>query len=89
MYKKRSPRMPLTEAQHELLQFIAATVREKGYPPTHLEMCERFEWRSPNAAGHHVRVLERKGYIERGPRGSSRTIRVLGRVPAFAREGSA
>jgi repressor LexA len=88
-------RTPLTEAQHEVLTFIAEHVEEHGWAPTLREMCARFEWTSTNAAADHLNALQRKGYIRRPQRGAgrgrgmARTIKVIHPVPARAREGQA
>lgn len=55
----------LTEKQRAILDFIKAEIDERGYPPTHRDICAAFGWRSIRASAKHLLALERKGYIER------------------------
>lgn len=59
-----SPR-PLTGRQAELLGFICAHLREKGYAPTLRELGALMSIRSTNGVNDHLMALERKGYIRR------------------------
>lgn len=65
----------LTPRQREILEFIRACIRERGYGPTVREICTAFQFRSPNGAYCHLRALERKGLIKREPR-ASRSIQI-------------
>ena len=58
----------LTSRQREVLDFILESIRDRGYPPTILEICEAFGISSTNGANDHLLALERKGYIERLPK---------------------
>ncbi|MBC9071506.1 transcriptional repressor LexA [Thauera sp. CAU 1555] len=53
----------LTARQAEILDFIRQTVEAEGRPPTRLEVCAAFGFRSPNAAETHLRALAAKGAI--------------------------
>lgn len=53
----------LTARQAEILDFIRQTVDSAGRPPTRLELCAAFGFRSPNAAETHLRALAAKGAI--------------------------
>jgi repressor LexA len=53
----------LTPRQAEILEFIRSTVEDEGRPPTRLEVCAAFGFRSPNAAESHLRALAAKGAI--------------------------
>ncbi|MBI1319329.1 MAG: transcriptional repressor LexA [Candidatus Hydrogenedens sp.] len=64
----------LTQRQKAILDFIIESIRESGYPPTLVELCEAFEIGSTNAVNDHLRALEKKGYIERSSK--ARGIRV-------------
>jgi len=66
----------LTDRQSEVLSFIEDAIGQWGYPPTVVELCYAFGWKSPNAAVDHLRALERKGFIERD-RNTARGLRVL------------
>ena len=66
----------LTPRQREVLDFILASLRARGVPPTRAEIAQAFGFRSPNAAEAHLRALVRKGAIALLD-GSARGIRVL------------
>ncbi|GAA5183792.1 transcriptional repressor LexA [Niveibacterium umoris] len=66
----------LTPRQAEILDLIRRTVREEGRPPTRIEICEAFGFRSPNAAEEHLKALARKGAIAM-EEGRARGIRLL------------
>lgn len=55
----------LTERQREILEFVAASERERGVSPTHREICRRFGYTSYGTAHKHLKLLERKGYLRR------------------------
>jgi len=74
--KTANPAAKLTKRQQQILDFIHKTIDRTGAPPTRLEICEAFEFRSPTAAEDHLKALNRKGVIEMTP-GLSRGIRVL------------
>ena len=57
----------LTERQQEIYNFIASTIREKGYPPTIREIMDRFEIASTNGVRTTLAALEKKGHIIRRP----------------------
>lgn len=65
----------LTARQYEVLLFIAWHFSRHGFPPTHLEICAHFGWRSTVAVTDHLRLIENKGYIERTPN-KSRGLRI-------------
>lgn len=55
----------LTERQDMVLQFIQASITERGYPPTLREIGNHMGIRSTNGVNDHLRALERKGYLTR------------------------
>jgi repressor LexA len=55
----------LTERQKEILDFIQAFRDERGYAPTHREICERFGFSSYGTAYKHLKLLGEKGYLRR------------------------
>ncbi len=57
----------LTDRQREIYEFIAATIRDKGYPPTIREIMDRFEIASTNGVRTTLAALEKKGHILRRP----------------------
>ena len=74
--------MDLSDRQREILDYIAARIRDDGLPPTRAEINRHFGWASPNAAQSHLRALEAKGVIELNG-GLARGIRLVDveRVP--------
>ncbi|MDR3212765.1 MAG: transcriptional repressor LexA [Azoarcus sp.] len=65
----------LTPRQQEILNFIAHIVAQEGRPPTRIEVCTAFGFRSPNAAEGHLRALAAKGAIQLDE-GRARGIRI-------------
>lgn len=57
----------LGERQRAMLEFIDATQRERGYPPSVREIGEEVELRSPATVHRHLRALEADGWIRRDP----------------------
>jgi repressor LexA len=49
-----------------IIQFIAETLRDRGYPPSVREIAAAVELASTSAVHHHLQALEREGYLERG-----------------------
>ncbi|MBN1672435.1 MAG: repressor LexA [Kiritimatiellae bacterium] len=82
------PPRPLTTRQRSILEFIGATTRRTGYPPTVREIAARFRIASPRGVSDHLLALEKKGHIRRTA-GKSRGIRVLtgiaGQIPIVGR----
>ena len=64
--------------KQKIVDFIAATVRESGYPPTVREIAVAVDLASTSAVHHHLEALERDGYIERGA-SHSRALRLTPR----------
>jgi repressor LexA len=71
-------KLPLTNRQKEILEFLGAHTRDLGYPPTVREICRATGLKSPRSVSQHLQALERKGYIHRG-KDKSRAIRFLHR----------
>jgi repressor LexA len=67
---------PLTRRQREVLDYIVAHQRARGYGPSIRDIGHYFGIRSPNGVVTHLAQLEAKGWIERGDR-TARGIRVL------------
>lgn len=66
----------LTKRQSLVLGFIVNHIKQKGYPPTIREIGDHMLIRSTNGVNDHLKVLERKGYIQRDA-SLSRSIIVL------------
>jgi repressor LexA len=63
------------ERKQKILECIAHTVTERGYPPSVREIADAVGLASTSAVHHHLIALEREGLLERGPN-SSRAVRL-------------
>ena len=59
----------------KILHYIAGTLRSRGYPPSVREIALAVGLSSTSAVHHHLQILERDGYLERGA-AQSRAIRL-------------
>src|SRR5215510_9801787 len=57
----------LSERQHQVLEFIDAQVRERGYPPSVREIGEAVGLSSSSTVHAHLAALQEKGYLRRDP----------------------
>jgi repressor LexA len=64
------------ERRQRILDCIARTVEERGYPPSVREIAESVGLASTSAVHHHLIALERDGLLERGTH-SSRALRLV------------
>ncbi len=55
----------LTRRQGEILEYINASIQERGYPPTIREIGHHMGIRSTNGVNDHLKALERKGFLAR------------------------
>ncbi len=55
----------LTQRQRDILDFISASIVERGFPPTLREIGEHFQIRSTNGVNDHLKALEKKGVLRR------------------------
>ncbi len=60
-------RTSLTNRQREILDLIAATVSERGYPPTVREIGDAVGLSSPSSVHSHLSTLASEGFIRRDP----------------------
>lgn len=85
----------LTSRQRRILEFIGATVRERGYPPTVREIGEAVGLTSSSSVHSQLANLERKGLLHKDPtkpraiqvdepRAEGAVIPLLGRIAAGA-----
>ena len=70
------------ERRQRILDCIASTVEERGYPPSVREIASAVGLASTSAVHHHLLALQRDGLIERGTH-ASRALRLTAR-PAEA-----
>jgi repressor LexA len=61
--------------KQKIVEFIAMTVRDRGYPPSVREIAVAVDLASTSAVHHHLQALEREGLLERGA-SHSRAIRL-------------
>jgi repressor LexA len=69
------------ERKLKILDYIAATLRARGYPPSIREIARAVGLASTSAVHHHLQILVRDGYLERSDGSLSRAIRL---TPAAA-----
>lgn len=69
--------------RQRILDFIAATIRARGYPPSVKEIATAVDLASTSAVHHHLVALERDGLVERGAK-RSRALRL---TPVAALQG--
>jgi repressor LexA len=69
------------ERKQKIIQCIARTVAERGYPPSVREIADAVGLASTSAVHHHLTALEREGLLERGSH-SSRALRLTARGEA-------
>src|ERR1041384_7492359 len=55
----------LTQRQRDILDFISASIVERGFPPTLREIGQHFNIRSTNGVNDHLKALEKKGHLRR------------------------
>jgi repressor LexA len=70
------PGHALSERQAEVLQFVRDTVRRYGYPPSIREIGEAVGLRSTSSVSHQLKMLQKKGYLQRHS-GRPRTTELL------------
>ena len=65
--------------KQKIIEFIAVTVRDRGYPPSVREIAVAVDLASTSAVHHHLQALEREGFLERGA-SHSRALRLTPRA---------
>jgi repressor LexA len=73
------------ERRQRIVDFIAFTVTERGYPPSVREIADAVGLASTSAVHHHLIALERDGLLERGGK-HSRALRLTTRPQAVPSE---
>src|SRR4051794_32498193 len=63
------------ERKVKIIDYIAATLRARGYPPSVREIATAVGLASTSAVHHHLSALEKDGYLERGA-ARSRALRL-------------
>jgi repressor LexA len=67
---------PLSDRQQQVLDYLTATVNDRGYPPSVREICEAVGLSSPSTVHSHLSSLVKAGYIRRDP-SKPRAIEIL------------
>jgi len=62
-----APAEVLTGKRRQILDFIAAQLRERGYPPSVREIGEAVGLTSSSTVHAHLATLQRQGYLRRDP----------------------
>jgi repressor LexA len=55
----------LAPRQRDVLDFICATVAQRGLPPTYREIGDALDIASTNGVADHIKALVRKGYLKK------------------------
>ena len=58
---------PISTRQRNILEFIEAQIRERGYPPSVREIGDAVGLTSPSTVHSHLATLQRLGYLRRDP----------------------
>ncbi|WP_062294346.1 transcriptional repressor LexA [Demequina phytophila] len=67
VHELRDPSTGLTARQRAVVDFIRATVLERGYPPSMREIGDAVGLTSPSSVKHQLTALEAKGVLRRDP----------------------
>ncbi|WP_062465532.1 transcriptional repressor LexA [Demequina maris] len=67
VHELRDPATGLTARQRAVVDFIRATVLERGYPPSMREIGDAVGLTSPSSVKHQLTALEAKGVLRRDP----------------------
>ncbi|WP_082096978.1 transcriptional repressor LexA [Demequina gelatinilytica] len=67
VHELRDPSTGLSARQRAVVDFIRATVLERGYPPSMREIGDAVGLTSPSSVKHQLSALEAKGVLRRDP----------------------
>ena len=73
--------------KQRIINFIAVTSRQRGYPPSVREIATAVDLASTSAVHHHLSALEKDGFLERGAT-RSRALRLTPTATLHAGLGS-
>lgn len=65
MVNESRTKIPLTESQSLLLEFIKAYSQENGFPPSYREIQKHFGYKAVGTVQDHVRALIQKGALQK------------------------
>lgn len=66
----------ISQKQQEILDFLKATILQKGYPPSVRDICIAVNLKSTSSVHAHLETLEKNGYIKRDP-AKNRAIEII------------
>src|SRR3954464_15720027 len=75
----------LTPRQAQIYSFLQEYQRREGATPTLQEICKHFRFKSINSAREHLRLIERKGLLQRSP-GRPRAIKLAIKLPEISKD---
>ena len=76
-----------TARRRQILDYIATTIEQRGYPPTVREIGQEIGLKSSSSVHYHLKQLEKEGYLTRD--GSlTRALRVSGGDDSVERAGT-
>lgn len=87
IHELRDPETGLTTRQRAVVDFIRATVLDRGYPPSMREIGEAVGLTSTSSVKHQLTALEAKGVLRRDPHRPRAIEVVLPGEPPAAPEG--
>jgi repressor LexA len=67
--------LPPTKRQQQIAEFLDSEARKRGIVPTQREIAERFGFASLNSVRSHLRLMEKKGMLNRLP-GKARGLKL-------------
>ncbi len=78
----------LAPRQRDVIDFISATIEQRGFPPTYREIGDALGISSTNGVADHVKALVRKGYLIKAESGAARGIRLTEKAGPIERGGT-
>jgi len=69
-------KLPLTDIQQDVLQYIIDYFAKQNYPPTYIEIQKYFDFKSPGHAHGIVKALKKKRYLTTAEETNHRSLRL-------------
>lgn len=88
MPRKKADSSVVTPRQQQVLDFIGAQIKEKGYPPSVREICAAVGFKSTSSAHSYLKALEDKGLLHKDAT-KTRALKVTGVSGMSGREDMA
>ncbi|MFM8270163.1 MAG: transcriptional repressor LexA, partial [Pseudomonadota bacterium] len=77
MVNESRPKIPLTQNQASLLEFIKSYAQVNGFPPSYREIQRHFGYKAVGTVQDHVRALIQKGALQKSYGQTSKKARAL------------